>query len=191
MLSARIVRDDKGLSKGIAYVDVETREMAQKCLVLDQTELKAKKLSVKLSAPPSAGEKDACTVYVNNLSFGVTREEMEKLFSGYGTIKDVRIIKDQRTGKAKGFAYVEFETTEAAKAALALNRTKFGERVIQVLPSMSDKKKREGVGPVVHVNNLSFEADENDLIVFFEKNIGKDCVFKAAIARDNDVRIIL
>ncbi len=184
MKSTRIVRDGKGNAKGIAYVDVETPEMAKSCLALDQKEFKGSKLSVMLSAPPGSGEKDKRTVYVNNLTFDVTKERLEKLFEPHGKVADVRIIKDPNTGKAKGYAYVEFATEEAAKAAQTLNKTRFEGRVIQVLPSVSDRKKRDSVGNTAHINNLSYEADEKDLIDYFEGKVGKDCVKKTIVIRD-------
>lgn len=65
----RIVRTVLGVSKGYAFVDFEEKESAEKALVLHNMELEGRKCSVQFSKPPSKGENDYRTVFVNNLSF--------------------------------------------------------------------------------------------------------------------------
>ena len=178
--------DSKGESRGIAYVDVETADMAKNCLELDKKTLKDKQLTVQISKPPSGGERDNSTVYVNSLPFDITREKLEKLFESQGPIRDIRIIEDPKTGKPKGYAYIEFESPEIAKKALALNGTRFEKRVIIVIPSISDRQKRDVIGNTLHLGNLAFEAEDKDIIEYFEKHIEKDCVTKVLIVRDLD-----
>ena len=60
------------------------------------------------------------TVFVGNLSFGVSHCELKQLFSNVGGIEDIRIIKGV-DGREKGFAFVEFESAEKAKKALENN----------------------------------------------------------------------
>lgn len=60
-------------------------------------------------------------VYVGNLSYNVNEQELETLFSEYGSISSVRLIKDYDTGRSKGFAFIEFDNETQAKSALQLN----------------------------------------------------------------------
>ncbi len=60
-------------------------------------------------------------LYVGNLSYGTTKETLEKAFGEHGEVVSVNLITDRQTGRPKGFAFVEMSTPEegeAAKAAL-------------------------------------------------------------------------
>jgi len=56
-------------------------------------------------------------LYVGNLSFDLTEEELEKSFSQFGEIASLTIIKDSVSGRSKGFGFVEFVDEESAKNA--------------------------------------------------------------------------
>ena len=58
-------------------------------------------------------------VFVGNLSFDATREEILEVFGAAGRVVDVKVPTDRETGRARGFAFVEFESDEAAQAAIA------------------------------------------------------------------------
>jgi RNA recognition motif-containing protein len=61
-------------------------------------------------------------LYVGNLSYDTTEDQVKDLFAGYGTPDSVRLITDRDTGRAKGFGFVEFSNDQEAKAAMsALN----------------------------------------------------------------------
>lgn len=57
-------------------------------------------------------------IYVGNLSYDVTEDELRKAFENFGQVTSVTIIKDSQTGKAKGFGFVEMPDEEEAKAAI-------------------------------------------------------------------------
>ncbi|MCH8567219.1 MAG: RNA-binding protein [Balneolales bacterium] len=72
-------------------------------------------------------------VYVGNLSWSATEEDLTELFSHFGDIKSTIIIKDRNSGRSKGFGFVEFESEEQAKIAIdKLNNTVFMERTLIV-----------------------------------------------------------
>lgn len=56
-------------------------------------------------------------LYVGNLSFKATEDELNSLFSSHGTVTDVFIVKDKFTDRSKGFAFVTMDTVEAAQSA--------------------------------------------------------------------------
>src|ERR1035437_1048070 len=61
-------------------------------------------------------------LFVGNLSFNATQEQLQDLFAAHGTVVEVDVIKDKFSGRPRGFAFVSMETKEAADAAVqALN----------------------------------------------------------------------
>jgi len=63
-------------------------------------------------------------IYVGNLAFNVTAEDLRSLFSGYGEVSAVNIRKERFSGQSKGFGFVEMpNNSDADKAMKALNRT--------------------------------------------------------------------
>ena len=72
-------------------------------------------------------------LYVGNLAFAATEEDLRSHFSQAGAVKSVTLIKDRETGRSKGFAFVEMETDADANAAIEkLNGTQLGQRSINV-----------------------------------------------------------
>jgi RNA recognition motif-containing protein len=58
-------------------------------------------------------------IYVSNLSFNVTDDDLEGFFAEYGEVSSARVITDKFTGKSRGFGFVEMPDNEAAKKAIA------------------------------------------------------------------------
>lgn len=74
-----------------------------------------------------------CKIYVGNLSYSVTEENLKELFSQYGEIKEAVIIKDKFTNRSKGFGFVEYASQEeASKSIEALNGKEHDGRVLKV-----------------------------------------------------------
>ncbi len=72
-------------------------------------------------------------LYVGNLPYTTTEDELRQLFSQAGTVATVAIPTDRQTGQARGFAFVEMSTeAEARKAISILNGHMFGQRQIRV-----------------------------------------------------------
>jgi RNA recognition motif-containing protein len=73
------------------------------------------------------------TIYVANLSHKASENDLNILFSNYGEVKSVRIIKDHETGKPRGIAFVEMADEDAGNEAIeALNEKQFMERTLVV-----------------------------------------------------------
>ena len=71
-------------------------------------------------------------IYVGNLSWSANEEDLTTFFSNYGEIEAVKLIRDRDSGKSRGFAFVRFTTTEAAKGALQANDQMIHNRALRV-----------------------------------------------------------
>jgi len=72
------------------------------------------------------------SLFVGNLPFKASQEELRQLFSSYGAVNAVRIVKDRQTGRPRGFGFVEMAEGNARKAIKALDGSEFGGRTIRV-----------------------------------------------------------
>ena len=82
-------------------------------------------------------------IYVGNLPFSSTEEELRDAFGAYGTVMGVDVIMDRETGRPRGFAFVEMEDPAAADAAIAaLDGNDFGGRNLRV----NEAQERRGGG---------------------------------------------
>jgi RNA recognition motif-containing protein len=72
-------------------------------------------------------------LYVGNLSFSTTEDELRSVFQRYGSVDSVSVITDRETGRARGFAFVEMsEPSSAQEAMRALDGAEIGGRSIKV-----------------------------------------------------------
>ena len=72
-------------------------------------------------------------LYVGNLPYEVGETELQELFGRAGSVESVNVMRDQATGRARGFAFVEMSTDEEAQNAItALNGTQVGGRNLTV-----------------------------------------------------------
>jgi cold-inducible RNA-binding protein len=87
-------------------------------------------------------------IYVGNISFKATEEDIRDLFSKSGKVESVKIITDINTGNPKGFGFVEMATSEDAKKAIeTLNGTMFMERALSVAEARPQTSRdRRGPG---------------------------------------------
>ena len=60
------------------------------------------------------------TLYVGNLDYSATEDDLRRLFTQAGEVQSVRVIKDRDTGRSKGFAFVEMSTQAEAEKAISL-----------------------------------------------------------------------
>ena len=88
----------------------------------------------------------AVKLYVGNLPYSTTEEDLRSLFAEYGTVVSAAVVSDRETGRSKGFGFVELETPEQAKASIdALNGKDFGGRNL-VVNEARPREERPGGG---------------------------------------------
>lgn len=79
-------------------------------------------------------------LFVGGLPFSTTEDELRDAFAPFGTVASVKIINDRETGRSRGFGFVEFDSDDEAKAAVAgLDSKELGGRTIHV----SEARERE------------------------------------------------
>ena len=72
-------------------------------------------------------------IYVGNLNFSTTENDLSTMFSQYGPVESVSIITDRYTGRSRGFGFIEMEQADAATAAIsALNGQELDGRALRV-----------------------------------------------------------
>ena len=86
-------------------------------------------------------------LFVGNLSFEVTENELQDLFAQHGTVTEVNLMLDRATGRSRGFAFVTMATDEAAQAAVgALNGRELKGRALTVNVARPREERSGGGG---------------------------------------------
>jgi RNA recognition motif-containing protein len=86
-------------------------------------------------------------IYVGNLSFNVTEDDLRQAFEGFGQLASVSIIKDKFTGQSKGFGFVEMPSNDEAKAAISgMNGKEMKGRTLNVNEARPRTDDRRGGG---------------------------------------------
>ena len=83
-------------------------------------------------------------IYVGNLAFTATEQDLRQLFEQYGAVDKVNLITDRDTGRARGFGFVEMPDTRAAQSAIqALNGKELNGRALTVNEAKPREPRRE------------------------------------------------
>lgn len=85
------------------------------------------------------------SIYVGNLPFSASEDEVRELFSAHGDVKEVRMITDRETGRPRGFGFVRMDPAEADAAIEALNGTELDGRTLRINEAQ-DRKPGGGGG---------------------------------------------
>jgi len=81
-------------------------------------------------------------LYVGNLAFGASEEDLRKLFSEAGAVQSIKIVTDSYSGRSRGFGFVEMTSdAEAEKAISLINGKTFMERALIVSEARPQKKR--------------------------------------------------
>ncbi|NXN98229.1 NUCL protein, partial [Rhinopomastus cyanomelas] len=190
----RLVMNKDGSSKGMAYIEFKTEAEADKALEEKQgTEIDGRAMVIDFTGEKSnqdhqkggGGDRESKTLIVNNLSYAATEETLQELFKKASSIK----MPQNNQGRPKGYAFVEFPTTEDAKEALnSCNNTEIEGRAIRLEFSSSWQKggntnSRGGFNQqskTLFVRGLSEDTTEETLRESFEGSIS------ARIVTDRD-----
>mmetsp|Transcript_42525 Transcript_42525/g.65349 ORF Transcript_42525/g.65349 Transcript_42525/m.65349 type:complete len:207 (+) Transcript_42525:117-737(+) len=131
--------DEEDLEKLQAEI---ARMEAEAARITKETEELEKKKEAKLaSTGGSSGDaakggestqKDGHSIYVGQVDYSATPEELLSHFEACGTVERVTIVCDKMSGRPKGFAYLEFQTEEAADNAVKLDGSEFKGRTLKV-----------------------------------------------------------
>ncbi|MCE9679761.1 RNA-binding protein [Shewanella sp. AS1] len=107
--------------------------------------------TLQSSSSPSATSEQytgpTMTLYVGNLPYRVHEGEVKELFGKFGPVNSVRLVRDRKTGRRKGFGFVEMSEAGAKKAMAKLNEFDFQERTLKVREAKSqdaDKDQNNG-----------------------------------------------
>ncbi len=121
--------------------DAEIEAMKQRVAEMEAEAAKLRELQQAAGEAGGAGlhpseeereEVDSRSIYVGNVDYGATPEELQQHFQSCGTINRVTILCDKFTGHPKGYAYVEFADPSLVANAMVLNESLFRGRLIKV-----------------------------------------------------------
>ncbi len=86
-------------------------------------------------------------LYVGNLAFETSSNDLETLFAKAGTVQSVSLIEDRETGRSRGFGFVEMQTKEEGDAAIAqFNGTELAGRTLKVNEAKPRENRNSGGG---------------------------------------------
>eukprot|EP00477_Mikrocytos_mackini_P000115 GAHX01000120.1.p1 GENE.GAHX01000120.1~~GAHX01000120.1.p1 ORF type:complete len:174 (+),score=40.33 GAHX01000120.1:62-583(+) len=85
-------------------------------------------------------DKDKCSIYIGNVEYSLTSEQIRDFFSSVGEVVRVTKINNPKTGHPMGYAYVEFGNIEDARTALLKNGDELGGRELSVMPKRTNVK---------------------------------------------------
>ena len=121
-------RADKPKNKGFAYVNFDTKDAFAKAMTLSEKLFAGRKVLIKdavnFEGRPKPAEKEqsgkpaSSRIFVGNLSFDMTEDDLRQHFSSCGEISSVHLASFEDSGKCKGYGWIEFEDLKAAGDAV-------------------------------------------------------------------------
>lgn len=85
------------------------------------------------------------TIYVGNLPFDATEDQVRELFQPHGDVQSVKLVNDRETGRSRGFCFVDMPAEAATTAIEAVNGKNLNGRPLRVNPAQ--ERLRQGGGP--------------------------------------------
>lgn len=86
------------------------------------------------------------TIYVGNLPFSATEEDVRALFAAHGTVESVKLINDRDTGRPRGFGFVDMPQDDAQAAIQAMNGRDMNGRPLRVNEAQERPQRPRGNG---------------------------------------------
>eukprot|EP00581_Thalassiosira_minuscula_P016002 CAMPEP_0183720526 /NCGR_PEP_ID=MMETSP0737-20130205/13118_1 /TAXON_ID=385413 /ORGANISM="Thalassiosira miniscula, Strain CCMP1093" /LENGTH=217 /DNA_ID=CAMNT_0025950401 /DNA_START=147 /DNA_END=800 /DNA_ORIENTATION=+ len=141
------VEDLEKLQAEIARMEAEAARIAKETEDLEKEKLLSNRTASAPDSGPGKGKsdsglvvlsekskKDGHSIYVGQVDYSSTPEELLAHFESCGTVERVTIVCDKYSGRPKGFAYLEFQTATAVENALKLDGSSFKDRNLKVTP---------------------------------------------------------
>ncbi|KAF9180635.1 cytoplasmic RNA-binding protein [Haplosporangium sp. Z 767] len=124
-------------------VDEEIEAMKQRVKEMEAEAAKLREMQSQVDSNMSQGDEDkeavdSRSIYVGNVDWGSTPEELQSHFQSCGTINRITILCDKWTGKSKGYAYVEFADPSSVTNAMVLDESLFRARLLKVTPKRTN-----------------------------------------------------
>jgi polyadenylate-binding protein 2 len=145
------ITEDSGVEDPeLEAIKARVREMEEEAEKLKEMQTEVDK-QMNMSSPTAAStaspfptpeekiEADGKSIYVGNVDYGATAEELEQHFHGCGSVNRVTILCDKFSGHPKGFAYIEFADKDSVITAMALDDSLFRGRQIKVTPKRTNR----------------------------------------------------
>ncbi|XP_064398817.1 squamous cell carcinoma antigen recognized by T-cells 3-like isoform X3 [Halichondria panicea] len=143
-------------------------------------QLPSKKVpTVEAAKVETEGPKEARTVFVSNLSFKATEDELREIFTPCGLIAEIRLIRTRQSNKGNVYAYVEFATPDPVASALGLDKTEIEGRPMYVsqfkekgrpVSSLGDKTpQRSDSKATVFVSHIAHHITDQELREHFQQ----------------------
>lgn len=134
-------QDANNTSAGPAEEKINEEELEEMKQRVKEMEAEAAKImemneeatKIDTTENTEAKDVDSRSIYVGNVDYTSTPEELQTLFQSCGTINRITIIHDRFTGHPKGYAYIEFADDQSVQKALIFNELQFKGRPIKVL----------------------------------------------------------
>jgi polyadenylate-binding protein 2 len=126
----------EGDAAELSAADLEIEEMQKKVQEMEEEAEKLKKLTDAVEEVDEGVDReeiDKRSVYIGNVDYGSTPEELQEHFKSCGQINRITILVDKYTGSPKGFAYVEFADEQSVQNSLLLNGSLFRGRQLKVV----------------------------------------------------------
>lgn len=111
-----------GESRGFGFVTYHSMEEAKQAVAgMNGKELDGRRIKVDISKPKgtqSAAEPQGCKLYIGNLGYDTSAEDLKHQFAQYGELTDLTVVTDRETGSSRGFAFATYSSPEDASAAV-------------------------------------------------------------------------
>ncbi|KAL3995359.1 RNA recognition motif family protein [Acanthocheilonema viteae] len=168
-----VYRGMSKLHKGFGYVDFSTELEVQEALKMDRKQIDGRPMYISEYKPHDKGKNaefrystslERNKIFVNNVHYDATEEQLKEIFTTFGIIRDVRIVT-HKSGKSKGCAYIEFENDDDAAAAVKAGEDLILlERKLSVAISNPPKRKEQLQRLSFNTTSSSHQRSKIDLI---------------------------
>lgn len=145
---------------------------------METKEVSASKIKKSIKEKKKDASVQRRTLFINNLSFTATEDDLKKHFEQYGKIESINVVRNSH-GKSRGFAYIEFENEEDPQKAVVENNQFFMNRKLEVKLSIPQEERKvekkdnteqsSAIACTIYVSGLPKGIGEYEFSVFFSK----------------------